>query len=270
MINGHIEAGGILTFWSIADYSDLQTIQDGLAGLGLGDLTPLPRTKPAALKSALQTVFRGRDYKVEVLDEKDAFEVIHITRGERRNVYDNVVTAKIMNDTINLAPYDDHAQPIVDAYNHNLGMIDGEKVVTSLVSIIAKLGGTRVRPRGGLYWLNVTNDDPWNDVAKVIESAGHNSIYKLRHEWDADAVRIVLDSITVEIKTETERLHKEIMNAPLGETALLNRQEQAQAMRVKIKEYEDILGVGLSSLTEQVEKAEEAFMTAALAGSGMG
>lgn len=275
MISSNMKVGGLLTFWTTGEYSNLAIMQDSLAGLGLSAYAPQARTPAAALRDALQEVFTGRDHKVEALEERDAFEVIKITRGKLANVYDNLLTAKIETGTIKLVPYNDHAERIGEEYNRHLGKVRGPAVTESLVKILKHLGGTPLRPKGGVYWLCDTKADLWAKVAAVAErsaslAARPNNVYLIRHEMDSDAMRAVRDAIVTEITAETERLHAEAINAELGEKATQNRKERAKSLRTKIKEYEEILGCELNSLTEAVEKAEEAYMIEALVESGAG
>ena len=151
----NLQVGGIITFWTVGEFSDLATLQDGLAAIGLGDFAPEPRTPPAALRDALGEVFQGRDFLVQPLRDRNGFEVRRVERGEYENTYNKTLTAKLKDRTLYLDPFGDkQAELITSTYNKHLGKIRGPMVTRVMVEIMsAKLGGTRLRPTGGIYWL---------------------------------------------------------------------------------------------------------------------
>jgi hypothetical protein len=207
--------------------------------------------------------------------EKDGFCVVEEERREMAlggNSYQVVLTARIDFNTsfIWFDPIDDRAQKIVESYNEHLGLLRSAQISSALVAILDDLGGTRLRPTGGVYWLPESKVDAWAEIGHVIEGAGHgvvNAVYLIRHDLDADAVRAVRDAIVVEVSAEASRINQEVMEGNLGERALEHRKDQALGLRSKIELYEELLDCGLESLRKAVDETEQTVATAALMAS---
>lgn len=267
-----LKVDGVLTFWSVGKYTHLETLAEGLTALGYADCVPEPRTPSAALKDALVHCFKGRDYEVKSLKNRDGFEVIRIDRGDVANRYTNRLTAKIVDNggspQIQFSPLDSTAGAVVAQFNEQLGLVLPDQVSDGLVKLIERLGGTRMRPRGGVYWLPSHCLGTWDGVAKVLAKCGHsgtdNTVYLVRHTWDPDSLAAVRDAFTAEVRAEAERIHSDIFGGQLGERAIEHRRQQAEDLRKKILLYEEVLNTSLASLHEQVDKAEQAEATAAL------
>jgi hypothetical protein len=271
MVENPLRIGGGVTFWTIGEWTLRGLLRDGLEAAGFGALVPEPRPPAGALKDALQQVLGGPTTLIRPLKSRDGFCVIQEQRGDRVNSYQHTLIARIDAALqITLLPYDERAQPIVDAYDAHLGMLRAQQVSAALVGILDRLGGTRLRPSGAIYWLPALHLPAWQKVAQVVEAAGFgrpNAVYVLRHQMDEDAIRAVRDAIVAEISAEAARLDQEVSSGELGERALGHRQAQAEELRRKILQYEDILGLGLQSLHQAVDRAEETACKAILLAS---
>jgi hypothetical protein len=158
----------------------------------------------------------------------------------------------------------------VESYNEHLGQLRSAQVSSALVALLDDLGGTRLRPTGGVYWLPEAKVETWAEIGQVIERAGHgvvNAIYLIRHDLDADAVRAVRDAIVAEVSAEAARISQEVNAGGLGERALEHRKEQARGLRSKIELYEELLDCGLEALRRTVDDTEQTVATAALMAS---
>src|SRR5581483_676890 len=231
-----------------------------------------PRPPAGALKSALEHVLGGPATLVRPLKTRDGFAVVTEQRGEHSNQYSNSLVARIDPATARIAftPLDGRAQAVVDAYNRHLGLLPPAQVSAALVAALDALGGTRLRPSGAIYWLPEYRLDEWQGVARAVEAAGvgrPHAVYVLRHQLDADAVRAVRDAVVAEVAAEAERIDREVSTGGLGERALAGRRDQAEELRRKIRQYEDLLGCGLEALHAAVDRAEQAACKAALLGS---
>jgi hypothetical protein len=269
MLETSVSISGATTFWSLSDWTHREMVQDGLEALGLAPFAPEPRTPAAALRDALGSLYTAATQLVRPLKTRDGFTVVEENRGTEENNYRHVVTAKIDKDMrITLLPYDAApAAELVRRFNEHLGLIRAAQVSASLVAILDALGGTRLRPGGSVYWLPGHRLDEWQAVARVYETAGRgrpNNLYVMRSLMDQEAVRAVRDAITEEVRSEAERLSREIQSGELGERALEHRRAEAEHLRRKIRLYEELLSVGLDQLHHAVGQAENAAAVAAL------
>jgi hypothetical protein len=275
MIHGNMRLGGVVTFWTCGEWSCHSAIEKGLTVLGFEKFVPERRGKGSALRDALEKVCGGPRVMVRPTKEKDGFCVVEEERRETAlggNSYQVVLTARIYFNTsfIWFDPIDDRAQKIVESYNEHLGLLRSTQVSAALVSILDDLGGTRLRPSGGVYWLPESKVEAWAEIGHVIEGAGHgvvNAVYLIRHDLDADAVRAVRDAIVAEVSAEAARISQEVLDGSLGERALEHRKDEALGLRSKIELYEELLDCGLESLRIVVDETEQTVATAALMAS---
>lgn len=269
MIEREVNVGGCVTYWSLGTWSHLGRLTDALGAAGFADHAPAPRTAPACLRDALEHVYKDACNLIRPLKTRDGFHVVREHRGELLNDYRGVVTAKIDPATleVDFTPAAPEAQAVVDAYNRYRGYVRAANVADALVKAAERLGGVRLRPTGGLYWLPDARLGDWLKVARAVEDAaeleagdrvGRNAVYVLRNVMDDGALRAVRDAVVAEVSAEAERIDKEVMEGKLGERALAARAEQAEALRAKIRQFEELLGVGLAQLHDAVDKAEQA------------
>jgi hypothetical protein len=275
MVENSLRIGGAVTFWTLGEMTSRAMLKEGMEAAGFGKQVPESRPAAGALKDALQQVVGGPTTLIRPLKAKDGFCVIQEERGDQVNRYQPSLVARIDPGTleISFSPYDERAQPIVDAFNAHLGILRGAQVSAGLVAVLDLLGGTRLRPTGAIYWLPEPRLRQWEAVAQAVEQAGMgrpNSVYILRHQLDEDAIRAVRDAIVAEVAGEAQRIDQEVSSGELGERALDHRKEQAEALRSKIRQYEDILGIGLQSLHEAVDQAEQAACKASILAATVG
>jgi hypothetical protein len=275
MENKNLRVDGAIIMWSLAETSYLAAIRDGLANLGYGSYIPTARTFAAALRDALREVCGNSKTLIRPLATEggtEGFVVVSENRGTDNNEFLTDLVAKVTPEPrIKLRPFDERAQPITDAFNKQLGLIKPASVTSSLTGILGSLGGTTLRPHGGVYWLPGYSLKEWLEVSKVVEASGcegTNCMYLARHSLDPDAVRMVHDAVVHEIRRDVLRIGTEITEGGLGNRALESRKAEAYAMRTKIKEYADILDRDLSHLLKAVEDTETSIAQAEIIAAG--
>lgn len=267
-----MKANGAVVYWTPAEATNLSVLNDALDRLALGEFKAQARTPFACLKDALAEHFRGRDFLIEALEQDGknfGFEVVQVIRHEEENEYKKLHSF-VMNAHLQMAmkPHDGgKATEIVLGFNRQLGLIKAAQLTEVMVKIVEHLGGTRLRPRGGIYWLPDSQVSEWRGIGKEIQAAcakGATTLYTLTVLKDEDAVRAVRDAITAEIEEQATAIMDDVMKGTLGERALDTRKSQAIELRKKIAMYEDLLETGLGALTALADKAELAAAEAAL------
>jgi len=270
MVESHLDVGGAVVFWSLAEWTHRGQLTAHLAALGLEALVPDPRPAPAALRAALDDIFGGPRVLVRPLATKDGFAVVKEDRGLAANVYQTELTARVgAGDPppLTFDPWDGRAVRVEGAYRAQLGRVSASQVSASLVRIIESMGGTRLRPSGAVYWLPGHRLDEWGQVALAVENSADgalSAVYLLRHRLDHDAVRAVRDAVVAEVQAEAVRIRDEVLAGELGGRALETRKKQAADLRAKVVLYEELLSVGLTGLHQAVDEADQAAATAAL------
>ena len=270
MVEGHLDAGGAVVFWSLAEWSHRGRLTAQLAELGLEALVPDPRPAPAALRSALEDVFAGPRVLIRPLATKDGFAVVREDRGMSANQYQTELTARVVNGdppALTFEPCDARTPKVEGAYWSQLGRVSACQMSASMVRMIESLGGTRLRPSGAVYWLPGHRIDEWARIANAIENSADgalSAVYILRHRLDHDSVRAVRDAVISEVQAEANRIRDEVLAGELGGRALETRKKQAADLREKVLLYEDLLSVGLKGLHRVIDEADQAAATAAI------
>jgi hypothetical protein len=265
--------GGAITYWSQSNWSSRAVLAKGLDALGFGVFAPNKRTPSAALKTALQDVFREHFWIIRPMSRSGTFSVIkeETKTYPEANVYTVVYTVRVdENMEARMCPYDmGLSSKITEELRKHEDLVTSVQVSDTLTSILRDLRSVRLRPNGGLYWLSKEKLGTWQNVAEVVESAGYpqkNKVYYLRNVIDSDGVRAICDALCEEVAGETQRLDKEInsVDMALGTSALESRKKMCTEMRRKIRQYEQILGKSLDDLTSSVMTVEMAAASAAL------
>ena len=87
MVEGRLDVGGAVAFWTLAEWTDRDRLRAGLTPLGLEKFVPEPRPAPAVLRDALEEVVGGPRVLVRPLAGRDGFAVVRGDRGAARNAY---------------------------------------------------------------------------------------------------------------------------------------------------------------------------------------
>lgn len=267
MVSNGLRIGGAIVFWSLGDYFYRRLIQEGWDALGFAKYVPQPRPHTASLKDALGQIVGTRQRLIRPLKNRDGFSVTEEIAGEYANSYEHYVSAKITSKPdeervrISFEPFREYeAEKVIQQFNKFSGYVTNNQVSAALVNLMQHLSATTLRPAGGLYWCPDFSLDHLAKVARVVEESivgGKAAVYVVRNVMDADAIRAVRDAIIAEIQANIERLDNEVLSGDLGERALENRKVEVNELRLKVKEYEHILGQGLGDLLKATEATEE-------------
>ena len=274
MTPNHLRLGGAVVYWTLSEFTLRERLADGLGDAGFGDLAPDRRPATAALKAALDQTLGGSRILIRPLQSRDGFAVVEERRGQNENLYFQTLSARVQGEgllaRLVFTPQDERSLAVQQAFDLHQGLIAAHQVSECLVRIVERLGGTRLRPSGGFYWLPEGKLGPWQEVSSAVEKAAFgrpHACYVLRVAMDADAVRAVRDAIVAEVMTEACRIREEVLSGALKERALESRRLEAVDLRDKVALYEQLLDTGLASLRQAIDAAEEAAAAAALLAS---
>lgn len=270
----HIAPSGGVVFWN-AGPTQRELLLERLRQIGLERFVPAERGDSNALRSALKDHCdtrsqrrRGKDKLVQSHKQqsKHGFEVVDVQRGEQFNDYSLDFAAKVEGGVVHVTHGDVDQSQLQELFTTHKSTITGASVGQSLVAILAHLGGTALRPSGGVYWLPETAIETWQSVVGAIQQAaretGGNSVYLLRTLLDESGIRAVKDAIVAEVTEASSGLIAEIRTGGMGDTALTNRQIIAASLHSRVRQYESILGEALDRLHDVVRIAEEAAASA--------
>ena len=125
MVEGSLDVGGAVAFWSLAEFTDRDRLRSGFDALGLGAFVPDERPAPAVLRDALEEVLGGPRVLVRPLAARDGFAVVREDRGTAANAYATELVARVAGDQPALAfdPADDRADRVTAAFRKHAGRV---------------------------------------------------------------------------------------------------------------------------------------------------
>ncbi len=263
-------AAGAMTYWSLGQQTDPETLQNGLSQLGLPNYAPKPRTWLMSLKAALAEMFNKPEELIRPLQHKqrNGYTIVVEDKGEYDNSYTRTVNTAVSKEgdvTVTAGEADRYElQRLTGHYRHVLPAASVSDVLTDMIN--AQFGGISLRANGGLYFVPEQHIGQWMDVIMVVEASAVNgtvndlSVVPL--EMNEMTLRDIKRSITREIETASDRLRKDIAENDLGDEALLSRAVRASQLRDRIREYESILGQALDVCHSNLDTAVQAFSVA--------
>lgn len=284
-----IKVCGGVTYWSLGTLFTRQTLVDGFHDLGLKEYTPEVRGPASALSEAVREHYASPAVqssleknekllfrKIDLSDEpKDTYglAVVLETLEAGGNDYQTVHTFKTVgNDgTINVSPGTniDLYESVNKLYRKHRQTVGQHAVARSLVEALGYLGGTVLRPAGGIYWLDDSQLETWEKLGSVVASAtleGQQScLYLLRTILDDSAVRAVRDAIVSEIQIKAAKIEENSKSGNIGERAFRQRRREAQNLHDRVSYFENLLGVALKQLHEAADTCEQEVVEAGLA-----
>ena len=268
MVESKFQAGGVVVFWTLAEFTDLARLRAAWRAVGLGDAVPEPRASVSVLRDALAEVFGGSRHLVRPLANRTGFAVVKEARGADENQYAPLMSAKVFGDAMPVYAGDvAKSDEVHAAYSRHVGRVTAQQMSGSLVKVLYALGATRLRPSGGVYWLPGDRAEAWAAAAAGFEAAadgGRSVSYAIRHDLDAGSVAAVRDAIVQEVSAEAARISQDILSGDLGDRAVEARKREALALKRKVGEYERLLGVGLAHLRDVLDRVDQADATASL------
>jgi hypothetical protein len=272
LTEGKVSAGGAVIFWVLSDGADLRVLQSEWGVIGKRKFVPSGRTRSSALKAAMEEVFTGRELMVRPLRDRDSdgwavVEESHV--GRLDNKYAQTCAVSPASVGVSVTPYGALDAKLVEnienGFEQHKKSLPASMLGNALVKVMESLGGTTLRPRGAIYWLQDARLSEWAEVISGVQKAGgagEQQCFMIRHKMDKDAVQAVRYAICTEIKEEAEKIAGEVANGELGQVALGTREMVAGALAEKLTEYESILGESLDELRGLVDRVSAAAMTA--------
>lgn len=282
MTENTIQTGGAVIFWTASKESDIQALRQAFQDAGYPDQAPEYRKASTVAQEAIQAAVGSPTTIVTPLADRRGWHVARLEKGKDRNTFHDWFSLELGrhkgSDAVDVpAPslgFTAHgvnaldAGPICDHFTRLARIATATQVATSLIATVDAMGGTRLRPSGGVYWLAAGPKlDALRRLSDRVEAAsitGRSAVYFIRHAMDLDALRAVRDAIDAEIRQETAELQKQVTSGELKQRALETVQAAAEALRSKVASYEQILGEPLPALAQLALDAKTAAAMAVL------
>ena len=195
---------------------------------------------------------------IRPLGSKTGFTAVREQRGAEENEYQPLFSARIIEgrDDPFFSVTSEETFKVLEAYRKHVGRLTAQQVSSALVNVVSQLGGTRLRPTGGVYWLAGDRIADWEDASEAVAQAadgGKSVAYVVEHELDSGSVMAVRDALIAEVTAETQRISREIQSGDLGKKAIESRKNEAALLKKKVEDYESILDVTLDHLKKGLD-----------------
>lgn len=290
-----VSVSGITTFWALKDGGSHAALKDAFAAAGLAHLAPAVRTPRAALRLAVEDAAplalaaaageggrggRGRPDEtpmVRPLRKMVGFAVVREARGDEANEYVTLARVRFPREgesvpTGGLVFAPECPQGFRDAvrgqFVRHVGGVPVTNLIISMVQAAAALGGTLLRPAGGVYWVPQEGVAAWAGLAQAVSACGGGEVYATTCAADERMAAAVEAAIRREVEAEASRMTEEVFSGSLKGRALRARKQQAESLRQKVLAYEGHVGRSLESLRRCLEEVETAIAGAAVQAAG--
>ncbi len=259
MSTSQISLSGAIVLWSTTSTTSLDKLTVGLQSIGLEKFAPNQASPQTALKSAMTDLYAGP--RKLVRPDRSGFSVVEETQGVLGLQHEVVLTAQFRGGKLETYPLDEQDR-VLHAYQHQLDLVPVAAITACLTGIVRHLGGIALRQTGGIYWIPARSMATWAQVMAVVQSAGANTLYSITTQVDAESVRAVCDAIQAEMTSEVAQMQAELTEG-LSARAGKRRAEQLASMCDRLREYEQSLGVTLTTLRESLVVLDQGLMTTA-------
>jgi len=267
MIKKEIKYNGILTYWSLTEGTNRESLRAGFEALNKSHLLPEVLEDSQALKRSMQKHFGGSNrVLIRPLDKLVGYEVVNEDASGETMEYETECRMGIIAGKIFSNPLDHRLVDSVNAtYKFEKQLVSSAKLGGVLVRAVQELQGISLRPSGGFYWVPDSSREAWEDVSRVVSNAhDRNRVWSIKTSTDTNTVEAVCDSLVAQCEKKLEVLEGELVHGDLGKRALATRERNAQELDSLMKAYEGILGKTLTSLRERAADAESAAVAAIL------
>jgi hypothetical protein len=260
---------GCVTFWTLSGWFDINRLKDCWRSLGFGDLVPEQRPALSCLRDALTEVVGGTEVLIRPLASKTGFVVVQEQRGTEDNEYRPLFTARIIEGRADpfFSLNSEETLRVLEAFHKHAGRLTAQQISSALVAVVNQLGGTRLKPSGGVYWLPSDKIAVWEKATEAVTVAadgGKSVAYIVEHELDPGSVLAVGDALVADVTAKTELIITEIQSGNLGTRAIASRKNEAAELRKKVEQYEAMLGVTFNNLKRGLDSIDQSQALAAL------
>ena len=160
------------------------------------------------------------------------------------------------------------ARRIHSAFERYTSFHSGGDIGSWLVDLAYRLRAVAIRETGGVYFVPKQNVERWSLWGRALEAASACTVYQIPAVGTKEAATCIMAAVSAEAEAEATRMEEELTE--LGKRGLRNRANHCDALRDKLKGYEDLLGGIQSQLHERLEHLQAAIAQALLVASDEG
>jgi len=261
------ENAGAVAYWRLSGDTVLADLASAWQAQGL-DTALLPPNPSAevTLRRALvdQESALRKAIKIKGGDFKGGWALVAVDTSDGHVKIEEVLRAKLTGGRVEIDSAHSVLAEGVEASFKTLSRVLATADVSSwLIKLAQDKAAVSLRESGGVYFVPRVHVDFWAKVAKALGACGDHRIFRIPAMKAAEAVEAILDGVAQEAMRLVSDVEADI--GEVGGRALQERQRRCDAMLIKIREYEELLGVKMIALHERVAGLAVNVAAAALA-----
>lgn len=267
-----IKATGVLAIYDVSKATfDQAALKQRFTESGLGKYAPHPRTPLACLSLAMSALYVSRQNGTDegvtltpcgegyVAETKKPDPVTH--RVETAHLIAAWIEKDEQGNAVmrcdDITQWESIRTRMAEAEKN----IDGGSVSKALVNALCSplMGGTVLRPSGGIYWLPAGSDAKWLTLADQIEKSaltGAARCWSITTVGDEQSVRAVADAFIREMEAECASAEKALLDG-WSKEKLDNLTAKLMEREALAEKYEGILDTALTGIRERLDNVRE-------------
>ena len=277
----HINIAGATVFWNCAVETDRERLRQSLEDLGFSELTPGQRTPFAAARRAAQILYPGAGYHIGSLKNRAGVAIERVVHADdTRNEYPQIGYLRVSDHGIDaceihdpgLTPSESLAaeDSLRREFETQLRLCGPTAVGIALTKACERLGATRLRKNGGVFFVPEFSLGHWRSIARCFEEAashGQTFVESLTVAMSDETLRGVLHSLREQITSRIEEIRDELKKG-LAKRGRRNRRQEIEKLLSQSRAYETLLSTSLADVRGdldalQLELTAETFASAA-------
>jgi hypothetical protein len=265
MQSAELNISGSVVFWNCAVETDVRRLTAELELIGESEFLPGERTPFAALKRAAAKLWKGEEYHIANLKDREGITVEKVTYGETENTYDQIAYATLNEkqtavDVVYCKGWETKVseQEWRDAADYELNLCAANAVGIALAKAVEALDGYRLRPTGGVYFLPNWQSERFARIAAAYEAAGfdgNTQVHRLEVAHGDQTIRSVHSTITERIRERVAEMRQELADG-LKKAGRRNRLAEVNDLAAKVAKYESLLQTSLSDVQAELANVQ--------------
>jgi len=289
---------GAIVQWELSGNIDSKELEAAWASHGLDPkLVPTLPSEKVCLTRAVEDFARGERFKRRIKGEGGGYRLVREDKADQ-DVADygtdcivfldgeeKLLVTHFKHDKAGEIVLDKDGEPVVDhskhpleddlkaAFEHHQKQLSHRDISPWLCGkMMSHLKATTLKSNGGSYFVPRNQVEEYKKIKQAVESVSDHKLYMIQAMTTQEAIELVFDSIVREaelvakqIEEELDRSANDDRSKSLGPRALEGRAQLAIAVVDKLKIYEELLGVQLTSIRERLDDVKVAAMEASLA-----
>lgn len=232
------------------------------------NLLPNNTSPKVAVKRAIQEL-SNRSVLARPLGRGKGYALVNEeATGEDLN-YNVELKVKLENDIALKFEPEDHVlkSRVQQEYSQHLMHISGSDISMWVKQLIFSMGGSRLRDRGGVYFLPHTNLENFRKMMEIVQDVSGSVVFELPVARSEEAVKSILHAITKEAEDHIGLIEGAVESEDdLGPRAMKTKARQCEEMIEKVERYENLLNASLEGLREKLGDLNASFTVAACMG----